>query len=83
MALGIPTLMSPVGVNSGIIRDGQDGYLATTTAEWVEKMSRLVEDADLRQRMGQAARNTVEERYSLRAWQQRYVDHYNELIGRT
>lgn len=83
MALGIPTLMSPVGVNSGIIRDGQDGYLATTTAEWVEKVSRLVEDADLRQRMGQAARNSVEERYSLRAWQQRYVDHYNELIGRT
>lgn len=82
MALGIPTLMSPVGVNSTIIRDGEDGQLATTTEDWVGKISRLIEDADLRQRMGRAARRTVEERYSLRAWQERYMQHYNELIAR-
>ena len=82
MALGIPTLMSPVGVNSEIIQDGQDGFLANTTAEWVEKVARLVEDADLRRRMGEAARRTVEQRYSLQAWRQRYVNYYNELIGR-
>lgn len=80
MALGIPTLMSPVGVNTEIIRDGHDGFLPSTTEEWVEKLSRLVEDAELRGRMGMAARRTVEDRYSLRAWQDRYVAHFNELI---
>lgn len=80
MALGIPTILSPVGVNSEIIRDGEDGFLASTTQEWVDKVSRLVEDAELRARMGSAARRTVEDRYSLRAWQDRYVAYFNELI---
>jgi glycosyltransferase involved in cell wall biosynthesis len=82
MALGIPTIMSPVGVNSEIIKDGEDGFLATSVEEWVAKLSRLVDDADLRRSMGAAARRTVEERYSLRAWQERYVNYYNELIQR-
>lgn len=80
MALGLPTIMSPVGVNSEIIRDGDDGFLASTTEEWVTRLARLVEDADLRRRMGEAARRTVVERYSLNAWKDRYVDDFNELI---
>ncbi len=83
MALGLPTIMSPVGVNSEIIQDGQDGFLASTEQEWVQKLSRLIEDADLRQRMGAAARKTVVDRYSRNAWKERYVNYYNELIGRT
>ncbi|MEO8069642.1 MAG: glycosyltransferase family 4 protein [Flavobacteriales bacterium] len=82
MALGIPTLMSPVGVNGDIINDGENGFLAGTTEEWVEKVARLVEDADLRQRMGTAARRTVQERYSLSAWQDRYLQLMNDLISK-
>jgi glycosyltransferase involved in cell wall biosynthesis len=82
MALGLPTIMSPVGVNSEIIQDGQDGFLATPTEEWVEKISRLVDDAELRARMGAAARKTVVDRYSLNAWKERYVGYYDRLIGR-
>lgn len=82
MALGIPTLMSPVGVNSDIIHDGVDGFLPSTVEQWVDRLSMLVEDAELRGRMGRMARATVEERYSLQAWRQRYVGFYNELIER-
>ena len=76
--------LESIDVEAGVcfIQDGQDGFLANTTAEWVEKVARLVEDADLRRRMGEAARRTVEQRYSLQAWRQRYVNYYNELIGR-
>jgi glycosyltransferase involved in cell wall biosynthesis len=80
MALEIPTVMSPVGVNGDIIRDGENGYLAATTAEWVDRLSGLVEDAELRKAMGKKARGTVVDRFSLRAWQDRYVDTFNELI---
>ncbi|HEX2618435.1 MAG TPA: glycosyltransferase, partial [Flavobacteriales bacterium] len=80
MALEIPTIMSPVGVNSEIIRDGVDGFLATSTEEWVAKLSRLIDDAELRRNMGTAARRTVVDRFSLAAWQDRYVGFYNELI---
>lgn len=81
MALGIPTLMSPVGVNNDIIQHGVDGYLPRSEAEWVEQISRLVEDAELRSAVGAAGRKTVVERYSLSAWKHRYTDIFNELIS--
>jgi glycosyltransferase involved in cell wall biosynthesis len=80
MALGIPAIMSPVGVNSEIIQDGVNGHLATTTAEWVDCLSRLIDDAEARRAMGRAARRTVEEHYSVHAWRDRYLAHFNRLI---
>jgi glycosyltransferase involved in cell wall biosynthesis len=64
MGLGIPAVCSPVGVNAEIVRDGENGMLATTDAEWVEKLGRLLGDASLRARLGRAGRATVEARYS-------------------
>lgn len=64
MALGIPTICSPVGVNTDIIQDNENGFLAGTEAEWVDKLSRLLRSAELRRRLGEAGRATVEQRYS-------------------
>ena len=64
MALGIPTICSPVGVNSTIIDDGVNGYLAAGGDEWVGKLRRLIHDPALRKTVGRAGRKTVEERYS-------------------
>lgn len=64
MALGIPTLCSPVGVNTDIIQDDQNGFIASTENEWVDKLSRLLRSHELRRRLGQAGRATVEEKYS-------------------
>ena len=66
MALGIPTVCSPVGVNSTIIRDGENGFLAAEPAEWVEKIRRLMHSPEMRQTTGIAGRKTVEEQYSAR-----------------
>jgi glycosyltransferase involved in cell wall biosynthesis len=43
MAFGKPSVMSPVGVNSEIISDGINGFLASTQEEWIEKLSLLIE----------------------------------------
>jgi glycosyltransferase involved in cell wall biosynthesis len=64
MALGIPTICSPVGVNTDIIQDDQNGFIAATEDEWVEKLTRLLRSAELRRRLGHAGRVTVEEKYS-------------------
>jgi glycosyltransferase involved in cell wall biosynthesis len=64
MALGIPTICSPVGVNTDIIQDNQNGFLAGTEAEWVDKLTHLLRSAELRRRLGDAGRATVEQRYS-------------------
>jgi glycosyltransferase involved in cell wall biosynthesis len=66
MALGIPAVVSPVGVNTDIVRHGVNGYHATSPEEWIEGMGRLLADGALRARLGREARRTVEERYSAR-----------------
>jgi glycosyltransferase involved in cell wall biosynthesis len=72
--------MSPVGVNSDIIEDGRNGFLASTTDEWVDKLSLLIDNADLRRKMGIEARRTVEERYSVNIWKERYLRHFQHLL---
>jgi glycosyltransferase involved in cell wall biosynthesis len=67
MACGVPVVAAAVGVNREIIEDGVNGFLAATPEEWVEKLQWLLADAALREKLGQAGRRTVEERYSLAA----------------
>jgi glycosyltransferase involved in cell wall biosynthesis len=64
MALGIPTICSPVGVNSTIIKEGKNGFLADGKAEWIEKIKLLIHSPELRREFGLAGRETVEKEYS-------------------
>lgn len=65
MACGLPVVASPVGVNSQIVEHGVNGFLAETPAQWQEALQTLLADPGLRQRMGQAGRRKVEQRYCL------------------
>lgn len=64
MAMGIPTVCSPVGVNTDIIQDNENGLIANSEDEWVEKLSLLVRSRELRARLGKAGRQTIEQRFS-------------------
>jgi glycosyltransferase involved in cell wall biosynthesis len=64
MGVGTPCVISPVGMNAEVIDEGVTGYLADSPDEWKEKLRTLIVDADLRQRMGRAARQVVIDRYS-------------------
>jgi len=67
MAAGVPVVASPVGVNAEVLGQGACGLLASSPAEWEAALARLLEDAELRARLGRAGRRRAEERYSLRA----------------
>jgi glycosyltransferase involved in cell wall biosynthesis len=73
MALEIPTIMSPVGVNTEIIEDGVNGFLASEEDEWLTKLTSLIESAELRGKLGREGRETVEQRYSVRSQRERYL----------
>ena len=60
MALDIATVAAPVGVNSDIIRSGENGFLARDETEWVAILARLLRSPELRERVGRAGRQTVE-----------------------
>ncbi|PIQ89358.1 MAG: hypothetical protein COV72_03450, partial [Candidatus Omnitrophica bacterium CG11_big_fil_rev_8_21_14_0_20_42_13] len=64
MAMGIPCVASPVGVNREIIKDGINGFLADDEKEWHERLSRLIKNPALRGRMGGEGRRMARELYS-------------------
>ncbi len=72
-AAGLPVVANPVGCQAEMIRTGEDGFLATTPAEWVDAVRQLADDPGLRRRMGTAARRRVEADYSLAAWSETFV----------
>lgn len=73
MALEITTIASPVGVNKVIISDGQNGFLAPDTKDWKEKLIELLKDKDLRKKFGKEGKKTIEQRYSVKANQDKYL----------
>lgn len=80
MACGVATVMSNVGVNSEIIEHGKNGYLAQTEQEWVNCLSLLIENSDLRHKIGQAGRETVVKNYSVNAHKDAYLGVLKSLI---
>jgi glycosyltransferase involved in cell wall biosynthesis len=81
MSVGLPSVSSPVGVTTDIIQDGGNGFLATTTEEWVDRLSRLIESAELRRSMGAAGRRVIEEKYSLSAQAPRLLEVLEQAAG--
>ena len=60
MSVGIPTVMSAVGMNKKIIQNGKNGFLANKSSEWLEILSNLIENKNLRKKVGAKGRDSVE-----------------------
>jgi glycosyltransferase involved in cell wall biosynthesis len=65
MAVEIPTVASPVGVNTSIIDPGINGFLAANSEEWEKLLVLLIENESLRKQLGREGRLVVEQRYSV------------------
>lgn len=62
--VGVPTVAAATRTFREAIADGTDGFVASSTDEWVEKVGALIADAELRARLGRAARETALEEYT-------------------
>lgn len=80
MAMESATIMSPVGVNTEIVKHGENGFLATTENEWFEQLSALIENKELRLQIGRAGRTTVEEKFSVNATKGLYLEYLKKII---
>lgn len=80
MALGIPPVISPVGVNVEIVQDGVNGFLADAADEWVNKISLLIDSPETQKKIGVKARETVVEKYSVHSQEKIYLDLLDKLI---
>lgn len=66
-AAGLPVVANPVGVQRDFVTNGETGFQANTTEEWVAAIRRLAHDAGLRRRLGAVGRRRVETGYSVAA----------------
>ena len=74
-ALGIPVVASNRLPYSDYVMDGKTGFLVNNEAEWIDALTTLIGDANLREQMGEAAREqarawTIEEGWRL--WEATY-----------
>jgi glycosyltransferase involved in cell wall biosynthesis len=81
MAVGVPAVCSPVGMNAQLIQDGENGLLASSEDDWVEKLTLLLNSAELRRRLGQAGRKTVEAWYSAEVQAPRVYDIFTSVAN--
>ncbi len=81
MACGKPVVATPVGVNTAIVRQGVNGFLADTEAEWCCALDILCQDAELRKRMGDAGRKFMEQHYSLQVTGPRLVELLQSMVN--
>ncbi|MDQ5821324.1 MAG: glycosyltransferase family 4 protein [Actinomycetota bacterium] len=77
LAAGKPVVATRVGGTPDVVRDGQDGFLVAPgdVDALADRLAELATDPKLRERMGEAARARVRERYSV----ERLVDDVDRL----
>ncbi len=82
MAAGLPVVGSNNGGIPEIITDGYDGFLRAPDDfdGWMAIVKSLIEDKELRKRIGKNARKAVEERFTLDKMIERVAEIYSTLL---
>ena len=65
MAMEIPSIISPVGVNKKIIKEGVNGFLAKNETDWEKRIVELLNSKELRSKIGSNGIETVKKTYSV------------------
>jgi L-malate glycosyltransferase len=83
MTAGLPAIVTNIPGNADVIRHEQNGLLVEPDDAdgLAAAIGRLLDDAALRERLGGAARDTVETGYALDRVATHYVALYEELLG--
>ncbi len=80
-SMAVPTVAVGNRTFSEAIEDGVDGFLARNTRQWVDKLSRLIENPELRRQIGEAARRKTLSRYVTTAGgSDDYYDYLRKVI---
>jgi len=82
MAMGVATVASAVGANREVIEHDRSGLLASTDADWLAGLRALAASPELRARLGQAGRRTVETRYSMRSSAGAFAEVVRSVVER-
>ncbi len=79
LALEIPAVASDVGFNSKIISNAENGFLLhkNDTTSWLSALATLLNDENLRIKMGENGRSKIEKYYSVNANKEKVLDLFD------
>lgn len=78
--VGVPTVAAGTGTFKEAITDGVDGYVASKTEEWIEKIGELINDEKLRKQMGEKAREKILASYTTKTFEEDYAQYLRTKI---
>jgi glycosyltransferase involved in cell wall biosynthesis len=83
MVLGKPVVATEGGGTPELVEEGRTGFLVRERdpEELAERIVRLLDDAPLRQRMGEAGRTKVQAEFVLERTVQKYADLYDAILA--
>ncbi|MES1222700.1 MAG: glycosyltransferase [Bacteroidota bacterium] len=77
MSLGIPAVVSPVGVNTKIVDDGINGFVCKDESEWEKRLTELLQNKSLRERLGVQAQKKIDLSYSVKSTLQTFLSVFS------
>jgi glycosyltransferase involved in cell wall biosynthesis len=78
LSLGIPALVSPVGVNTKIVDHGINGFVCKNDEEWFMYLEQLLKDRSLLKKLSASTRSKVEQEYSVRSNSSNFLNLFTE-----
>jgi glycosyltransferase involved in cell wall biosynthesis len=78
MSLGIPAVVSPVGVNTLIVDEGINGFVCSVAGQWEERLKELIKNKKLRTEFGLRGKEKIERSYSVNATKQLFSDLFRD-----
>jgi glycosyltransferase involved in cell wall biosynthesis len=79
--LKVPTIASPVDSFRFSIQDGINGYLASTSDEWFQKIENLIVNKDIRYKIGESAFEHTIKNYHPKAMKVQTINVFNAIIS--
>ncbi len=81
MAVGIPTIVTPIGVARELVADHDAGFAAKSHDDWYNALNRLYEDTAVVAELGARGRRLVEDQFSVNCNAQKLATIFREIAS--
>ena len=81
MAVGLPVIVSPVGMNRDILSQGEIGFGPQTEDQWYDALKSLYDNWSLQQKMGNAGRFVIEATYNTKIISEKLAEIFKNIPG--
>lgn len=80
-AMGVPGVYSRIPPYTHLITHGENGFLAKTGEEWMQGIVNLIENPEIRRRMGLATQTDVRKHWLLRDHAHEWAETYEKIAA--